>query len=138
MVENLRLGLSSQAPTIVQQNHVHEIDPTMLHDPVQSSSGQMQECYLGSGAFGIVKFQLYRGMPVAVKELLPRALKADVRHEAEILACLCHPYLPYLFGMCTLQQPLRIVMQFYGFIYDAGPVAVTLWKELQESKIVKE
>ena len=41
---------------------------------------------LVGGSFGIAKLQAYRGIYVAVKELLPRSLKDDVRHEAEILS----------------------------------------------------
>ena len=52
---------------------------------------------------------------MAVKEFLPRSLKADVMHEASILVGLCHPYLPFLLGICTKEQPLRIVMQFHAF-----------------------
>lgn len=64
----------------------------MLLDPVQSVNGQMQECYIDRSAFRVVRLEVNRGMPVAVKDLLPRTLKADARHEAEILACLCHPF----------------------------------------------
>ena len=94
--------------------HLLEIDSSMLVDPM--FNGEQQECYLGRGSFGVVKLQLYRGIHVAVKEFLPRAVKDDVRNEAEILARLCHLFLPYLFGICTSGRPLRIVMQYHGFV----------------------
>ena len=49
-----------------------------------------------------MKLQTYRGIHVAVKRLLPRAMKQDVEHEGRILSRLCHPYLPYFFGVITL------------------------------------
>ncbi len=51
---------------------------------------------------------------VAVKDFLPRSLKADAVHEASIFTRLCHPYLPLLLGVSTKDQPLRIVMQFHA------------------------
>lgn len=118
----------SQRTTVV---HLQEIDSSMLMDP--QFSGEQQECYLGRGSFGAVKLQLYRGFHVAVKEFLPRALKDDVKKEAEILALLCHPFLPYLFGICTSARPLRIVMQYHGFLDSSTttlPLAHTLSNEL--------
>ena len=82
--------------TVASSEHysVSEIDHTMLTDLLVK----------GRGCFGIVRVQLYRGIQVAVKEFLPKSVVADVMHEASILAYLCHPYLPLLFGVCT-QQP---------------------------------
>ena len=69
------------------------------------------EVFVGCGSFGVVRLQFFRGIKVAVKELLPRTLSSDVLNEAMILPCYCHPYLPHLFGIATLQQqPYRIVM----------------------------
>ena len=79
--------------------------------------------YVGRGAFGVVKLQVFRSMQVAVKELLPRTNRVDVLHEAQILSRLCHPFLPYLFGLRTAQKPYRIVIrQFHGI----GEMSVTL------------
>lgn len=39
---------------------------------------------------------------------------ADVHKEAQILAQLCHPNLPYLFGVVTSKTPYKIVMQYHG------------------------
>ena len=38
---------------------------------------------------------------------------SDVTNEANLLASLCHPYLPSLFGVCMKEKPFRLVMQFY-------------------------
>ena len=89
-----------------------EIVPSMLNDPMLN--GKQEEKYVGRGSFGVVKV-VFRDMLVAVKEYLPKSLKNDVFHEASILNKLCHPYLPLLIGICTSQEPLRIVMQFHAF-----------------------
>ena len=65
-------------------------------------------------------------------ELLPLSIKDDILHEARVLAHLCHPYLPLLFGICTTTKPLRIVMQFHGFLYGSDPLALTLRREIRE------
>lgn len=83
-----------------------------------------------------LRLQLYRGICVAVKELLPKSVKEDVKHEAEILATLCHPYLPHLFGVCTRTQPLRIVMQFHGFLDNSLPYTITLQRELEKQVLI--
>ena len=70
--------------------YIQEIDPTMLRNPVIDA--KEREHFVGRGCFGVVKVQLFRGIQVAVKEFLPRSLKADVMHEASILVGLCHPY----------------------------------------------
>ena len=62
----------------------------------------------------MVKLQLYRGIYVAVKEFLPRSVKEDVKSEAEIFASLCHPFLPYLFGICTAAKPLQLSCNIMG------------------------
>lgn len=95
----------SHLPTNAKpQLRISHIDPEMIEDI--SVSGVPQQVYLGRGSFGIVRLQSYRGIDVAVKELLPRAMVADLMHEAQILASLCHPNLPYLFGVCTKSRPL--------------------------------
>ena len=55
-------------------------------------------------------------MLLLIKEFLPHSVKDDVNNEARLLTQLCHPYLPYLFGVTTESQPYRIVMQFHGLI----------------------
>ena len=92
---------------------MQEVDPSMLNDPI--ISGKQEEHYIGRGSFGVVKVQVFRDILVAVKEYLPKSLKLDVVHEASLLSKVCHPYLPLLIGICTNQQPLRIVIQFHAF-----------------------
>ena len=114
------------APTSNDRYLVREIDHTMLRDPIVN--GAASEEFVGRGCFGVVRVQLYRGIQIAVKEFLPKSIVADVMHEASILASLCHPYLPLLFGVCTQQLPLRITMQFHAF---EGLPSSTLRQEVQ-------
>ena len=102
-----RVGL--QSISTASQQHFMEVHSSMLVDINQ------KQWYAGRGSFGIVKIQEFRGIQVAVKTFLPRSLKCDVYHEASILQRLCHPYLPLLMGICVIQQPFCIVMQFHGF-----------------------
>ena len=74
---------------------------------------------------------VYRTMYVAVKYLHVHTLKEDVQNEAEMTAALCHPFLPYLYGLCTETQPYRLVFQFHGFI-KASPLSLTVRRELDQ------
>ena len=118
--------------TSTQSSHIHNIDSVMLSDSIVD--GEPRELYLGRGSFGIVELQNYHGINVAVKELPPRTLKADLMQEAQILSLLCHPNLPCLFGVCATSLPLRIVMQFHGINLKAR----SLWQELEHSTVQKE
>ena len=91
----------------VRVTHLLEIHPSLLRDPESANS----EIFLGQGSFAVVKLKLFRGIQV-VKELQPRTLLADVKKEAYTLAQLSHPFLPYLFGVCTATEPYGIVMQY--------------------------
>ncbi len=82
---------------------LHEIEPQNVSEI---------ERWAGRGSFGVVKIHFYRGMKVV--SILPKTVLEDVKNEAEILTKLCHPYLPYLFGVCTKEKPYRLVMQFHG------------------------
>lgn len=104
---------------------IPNIDPHMLKDPVVN--GEAKECFVGRGSFGIVRLQIYRDIKVAVKELLPRTLIDDVTKEAQILASLSHPYLPFLFGISINETPYRIVMQFHAI---SELKSITLYQEL--------
>ena len=75
--------------TSTKQLRINYIDPDTIKDPLVA--GVPQPVYLGRGSFGIVRLQIYRGIDVAVKELLPRAMLTDLMHETQILASLCHP-----------------------------------------------
>ncbi len=97
---------------------------------------QVEDVFVGRGCFAVVKLQLFRGIEVAVKELLPRTVLADVLHEASILLQLSHPYVPYLFGICTRQQPYKIVMQFEGIA--SGHNALTLHGAIVDKKVTGE
>lgn len=88
---------------------------------------------MGQGSFAVVKLKLFRGIQVAVKELQPRTLLADVKKEAYILAQLSHPFLPFLFGICTVTEPYRIVIQFHGI--GDSMMSLTLHKAIMTKKI---
>ena len=84
------------------KNSIAIANRSLLCDP---HSSDVIDIYVGRGSFGIVKFQMYREIPVAVKEFLPLTNEKDVQREASILQKLCHPYLP-LFWACALQRSL--------------------------------
>ena len=105
------------------------IDRSMLADPIQCESDK--DIFVGRGSFGVIKFQQYRGIQVAVKEFLPRTRAESVRYEASILLKLSHPYVPLLLGICTNEYPFIMVMQYHGI--DGR--CVTLQKELSQKKI---
>lgn len=123
------LRMQHNSSTVKERIHVHQIEPSTISDCV--IDGEPREVYIGRGCFGIVRLQSYRGICVAVKELLPQTVLADVMHEARILSLLCHPNLPYLFGVCTSDVPLRIVMQFHGVNVGSQIKSTCLWEEIR-------
>lgn len=117
-----------QFPSTSDKYLLHEIDPSMLEDPVVD--GTIKTTFLARGCFGIVRLQHYRTLQVAVKEFLPRSISADVKAEASILASLSHPYVPFLLGICTKDLPLRVIMQYHSV--DGTDVS-TFCKELNKA-----
>ena len=109
-------------------SYLHEINPCNLVNP--EGTTDPTELWIGRGSFSVVKLQIYRGIQVAVKELLPQTMLADVHHEAVVTMKLCHPHLPYLFGVCTVQKPYRLVLHFHGI----GSSAVTLLNEITQKR----
>ena len=97
---------------------LHEINPSYLQNP--KGMKDSMDVWIGRGSFGVVKLQIYRGVEVAVKELLPKTLLADLQHEAKIIMNLCHPNLPFLFGICTKSPSYKLVFQFHG-LNSLGP-----------------
>ena len=91
---------------------------------------QIEPRWAGRGSFGVVKINFYRGIKVVTKELLPKTLVKDVEHDASILTRLCHPCLPFLFGLCTKNEPYKLVMQFHGL----GCEPYTLSKSLSSKE----
>ena len=63
--------------------HIPEIDSSMLSDPFLN--GEKQGSYVGRGSFGVAKLELYRGIFVAVKELLQRSVKDTCRPLSSLL-----------------------------------------------------
>ena len=120
-----RRGVGCHKKDCNGQISVHEIDPSLLHDPV-NPDGEGMETYIGRGSFAVVKLQLFRGYKVAVKKFLASTIKEDVIQEAQNLAHLCHPYIPMLFGLVTATQPYRIIMQYHGLSGRVSSLSVTL------------
>ena len=61
-------------------------------------------------------------------------MKEDVIREAKILSKLCHPCLPFLFGVCTTEAQYKIIMQFHGIFSNSSlQVTVRLYKEIRQS-----
>lgn len=111
-------------------SNIHQIDPCLLLNSDEA------EHYLGRGSFGIVTYKVYRGIGVAVKQMHIRSKLEDVEHEATMLDCLCHPFLPYLFGICTATKPFKIVTQFQGIMDSRNsPMSVTVRRELDHQCI---
>lgn len=112
----LRLSYKQFRPIVLDKTTAHVsipmIDRSLLCDPIEFGELQSDsDLFVGRGSFGIVKCQLYHGIHVAVKEFLPHTLKDSVEREAQLLFELCHPYLPLLFGICTLKLPYILVVQ---------------------------
>ena len=131
MLSSTRIGRALHA-NVSPQNFL-EIEPGALHPKLAGTSSNY---YLGRGSFGIVSLQMFRGMQVAVKELHIHAVLDDVQQEARILANLCHPFLPYLFGVCTKVKPFKIIMQFHGLATGhTSPISVNVLQELNRQQI---
>ena len=62
----------------IQESDKRFCVPSMLKDV--AVDGKSQEYYLGRESFGVVRLQLFCGIKVAVKEMLPHTLAADVIH----------------------------------------------------------
>lgn len=114
----------------IHASGLHEINPALLMNP--NKDGQSTEVFLGQGSFSIVQLKVYRGINVAVKQYRAHTDKADVCSEAMILSRLCHPFLPYLFSVCTESSPYQLIMQFHGI----GLQTVTLSKEMFEKNLI--
>ena len=109
---------------------LHEIHPDLLQDVVVD--GDEKEMFIGRGSFGVVRLQFYRRMKVAVKEMLPHTSISDVVKEAAILAQLCHPNLPLLFGVVTSKLPYRIVMQYHGLTNSETSITLSRYLTAQD------
>ena len=68
--------------------------------------------YLGRGSFSVVQLQTYRDIKVAVKECLPHSLIAQIFRMRQGFS-LCHPHLPYVFGIFIRARPYsRVTLNF--------------------------
>lgn len=103
---NMELHFKHQPSKSCSHVHVPRIDRSLLCNSTEfGESPRAEDLFVGRGSFGIVKLQMYHGICVAVKEFLPRTAKESVEREAQLMCELCHPYLPLLFGVCTLNYP---------------------------------
>lgn len=74
----------------------------------------MEEILLGTGTFGSCRKMYYRGLPVAVKEFHPGLSScSDVQKEAQLMSELSHPGIPFLFGVCSKEEPHLLISSFY-------------------------
>ncbi|KAK3741668.1 hypothetical protein QZH41_016248 [Actinostola sp. cb2023] len=94
----------------------------------------------GSGTFGICYLAFYRGMTVVVKELkslknsktatddaAAKRTKEELLYEADIIRKLGdHPGLPLLFGVCSRNQPYKLILQFHGETQSSLTIARAL------------
>ena len=115
----------------VHSHNIHEIDPRLLSNP---SMCRQSDYYLGRGSFGIMTLKMYRGIYVAIKKMHAKSAFQDVIHEAKMLSCLCHPFLPYLLKVCTSNEPFKIVTLFHGFLGDQ-PYSITIRRELDQPQL---
>lgn len=120
LVINEKRAIRAETIKTVHSTQLQEIDPSLLVD----MSTKDEDLFIGRGSFAVVKLQSFRGIKVAVKELLPRTLLTDVLHESSILVKLSHPYVPYLFGICTRKQAYKIIMQFEGISNSCKPLTL--------------
>ena len=59
-------------------NGFREIEPSLFTNPVQKN-GQIEDLFVGHSFFAVVKLQLFRGIKVAVKEVLPRTVLSTMK-----------------------------------------------------------
>lgn len=109
-----------------QKTELKELDPTLITRIEESKP-------LGQGTYGCCFLAKYRGLVVAVKEYLDNDgqkklpdLQKAARHEASMILKLGdHKGLPFLFGVCIKQKPIKIVLLYHGdhntnlTLYDA-------------------
>ena len=122
-VEHRKFRTQKQSQVTKVRGNMVELPPSCLCDVPGNKEP------LGRGSFGTVKWCLYRGIDVAVKEYFTGVDMEMVQHEACFLSTLCHLNIPLFFGINTMKKPYYIVMQFYGL--DGR--SVTIQKQLNEN-----
>lgn len=115
LIHNVKGQAASKSGCHDHNPSIQSIDRSLLVDPVEfEDRATDRDVFVGRGSFGIVKYQSYRGINVAVKEFLPCTVAESVQTEAQILSKICHPHLPLLLGMCLAKRPYMLVMQYHG------------------------
>ena len=113
---------------------LNNINRTLLRDPkIQGKCNVLRQ-----GSFGVVKLKTFRGINVAVKECFSRTVLSDVHHESNMLMQVCHPFLPYLFRICTDKQSYCLVMQFHGLTVDRNKILWNINEALRRKVITDE
>ena len=105
--ERSRLMKACDRPVTVLAT-VKSIRPCDLSDV---STEDDEPVFLGHGYFSHVKLMMFHGILVAVKEYWEKTFADDVLKEAELLAKINHPFIPYLFGMNIAVSPFFLVME---------------------------
>ena len=93
---------------------VNPITPTAGPDPQwEIPRDRVQHVKaLGRGQFGEVFEGLWNGVPVAVKTLREGQMnREEFMREADVMKQLRHPKLVQLFGVCTIDEPVYIIME---------------------------
>jgi len=92
---------------------VRELDPTLL--------ASKNNKFLGSGTFSKCFAARYRDISVTVKQYHDcdntsiSTLQKSAQREAEmVLALDDHPGVPFLFGLCSISKPVRLILLFHG------------------------
>ena len=117
------------------QHEVKELDRSLLHRVAGVPA-------LGSGTFGTCYLARYRNVDVAVKELHDKdgkktasALKKAVLREARVLMELGdNKGLPHLFGVCSTDKPVCLVLLFHG----EGQSCLTVYKATKASPALSD
>ena len=127
------MSKTASKSTACTTNHgLHQINPAYLSDPHQN--GKPTEVLLGHGSFSLVYLIVYRGYCVAAKRFRTGAVKDVVVNEALLLSLVNHPYLPFIFGVCTEVEPYQLITQFHG----VDSKTVTLHREIYHRREITD
>jgi len=102
----------------MEVRYLHHLDWEIRRDEIELVQ------VIGRGAFATVHKGMWRGAPVAVKQLSPDLLQGpreaklaalrDFANELEIMGGLAHPRVVQFLGASTSQKPWLVVTEFLG------------------------
>ena len=116
MPSSSRAG-SKKRLTSTREVAITEISPAHVVRGKFLGSGSYVSCYLGQyrGFTVVVKELKVHGQPREVQEKTEKRVRQELLREAKIVRSLGdHPGLPLLFGVSSLTQPFRLILQFHG------------------------